>query len=465
METIKKFYLRAFYPTSIASLVYFRILFGVIMLWEVFRYFSHGWIHTYYIKPQFNFPYWGFTWIKPLLPTGMYAVWILIGICSILIALGLFYRLACICFFFLFSYIFLLSKSHYLNHFYFVILISFIMIFINPHRSFSLDAKRGAVENSDTILNWELWLIRFQMGVVYFFGGLAKIDPDWLSGIPLNKWINPHKSIPIIGDLLSHKLTPIILSWSGLFLDLLIVPALLYKKTRTLGLISLALFHISNHFLFKIGIFPWFSLGISFLFLASDFPLKIYEFFKKEQLRRPKLPKFKDYKSLTKKQKYLATTISLFVFYNCFMPLRHHFYKGDTHWTELGHSYAWRMKLRDKKVTDPVFYFYDRKTGDKWQEKASNRLSKRQWRIMGGHPEMIISYVDFLKRNYERRGRKNLRIRVKAYVSLNFRRKQRIIKKHYDLENASDCMFCNPDWINPLDETNKRSFKKVFSQF
>jgi vitamin K-dependent gamma-carboxylase len=435
------------------------------MLWEVLRYFSYGWINTYYIKPDFYFTYSGFHWVKPLVPAAMYTVWVLIGICSILIALGLFYRMACVLFFFLFSYIFLLSKAHYLNHFYFVILISFIMIFINPHRSFSLDIKRGAIKKSDTILNWELWLLRFQIGVVYFFGGLAKIDPDWISGVPLNKWINPHKSIPLIGDILSHKLTPLLLSWSGLFLDLFIVPALLYKRTRPFALLSLALFHISNHFLFKIGIFPWFSLGISFLFLASDFPLKIYEALKKVQLKRPKIPKVKKLSPLTKKQKYLATGISLFVLYNCLMPLRQHFYKGDTHWTELGHSYAWRMKLRDKKVYDPTFYFYDKATGDKWQEKASYRLRKRQWRIMGGHPEMILDYVSYLRKNYERKGRKNLRIRVKAYVSLNFRKKQRIIKKHYNLENISDCTFCNPDWINPLELDNKRSFKKVFNQF
>ncbi len=464
METIKKFYLQAFSPTSIASLVYFRILFGIIMLWEVLRYFGNGWIHTYYIKPQFNFTYHGFHWIKPLVPAGMYTVWILIGICSILIALGLFYRIACICFFFLFSYIFLLSKSHYLNHFYFVILISFIMIFINPHKSFSLDLRRGAVKESDTILNWELWLLKFQMGVVYFFGGIAKIDPDWISGVPLNRWINPQKFTPFIADILSHKLAPVFLSWSGLLLDLLVVPALLYKKTRPFALISLALFHISNHFLFKIGIFPWFSLGISFLFLASDFPLTFLEKIKKIQLKRPKLSRLKGASSLSQKQKSLAIGITFFILYNCLMPLRHRFYKGDTHWTELGHSYAWRMKLRDKKVFNPTFYFLDRDTGDKWEEKASNRLSKRQWRIMGGHPEMILSYVGFLKRNYAKRGRKNLRIRVKAYVSLNFRTKQRIIKKHYDLENLSDCTFCNPDWINPLKEDNKRSFKKAFNQ-
>ena len=34
-------------PVDAASLAFFRIAFGVMMLWEVWRYFSHGWIDFY----------------------------------------------------------------------------------------------------------------------------------------------------------------------------------------------------------------------------------------------------------------------------------------------------------------------------------------------------------------------------------------------------------------------------------
>ena len=33
-----------FKPVDISFLVFFRILFGGIMLWEVYRYFTYGWI-------------------------------------------------------------------------------------------------------------------------------------------------------------------------------------------------------------------------------------------------------------------------------------------------------------------------------------------------------------------------------------------------------------------------------------
>lgn len=40
-----------------ASLALFRILFGLVMVWEVIRYFQHGWIARYYIDPAFHFSY------------------------------------------------------------------------------------------------------------------------------------------------------------------------------------------------------------------------------------------------------------------------------------------------------------------------------------------------------------------------------------------------------------------------
>ena len=33
-----------FEPVDISFLVFFRVLFGGIMLWEVYRYFTYGWI-------------------------------------------------------------------------------------------------------------------------------------------------------------------------------------------------------------------------------------------------------------------------------------------------------------------------------------------------------------------------------------------------------------------------------------
>jgi len=57
---------RLFAPTDIASLVFFRILFGAVMLWEVWTSFSSGRIRRDFIDPSFHFTYSGFSWIKTL---------------------------------------------------------------------------------------------------------------------------------------------------------------------------------------------------------------------------------------------------------------------------------------------------------------------------------------------------------------------------------------------------------------
>ena len=46
-----------FQPVDIAILILFRIIFGSTLLWEVSRYFRHGWIEHYWISPSFNFSY------------------------------------------------------------------------------------------------------------------------------------------------------------------------------------------------------------------------------------------------------------------------------------------------------------------------------------------------------------------------------------------------------------------------
>jgi len=53
-------------PTDTASLVLLRIVVGLLMFWEMIRYYYNGWIRELYVKPQFHFQYEWFQWLKPL---------------------------------------------------------------------------------------------------------------------------------------------------------------------------------------------------------------------------------------------------------------------------------------------------------------------------------------------------------------------------------------------------------------
>lgn len=129
-----------FSRVDIASLVYFRVAFGLIMVWEVWRYFSHDWIRALYIDPPFTFKYYGFEWVEAWPGVGMYLHFAALGVLAAFIALGFLYRLSAALFFVGFTYVFLLDQSNFLNHFYLISLVSLLLVFVPAHRAFSLDA-------------------------------------------------------------------------------------------------------------------------------------------------------------------------------------------------------------------------------------------------------------------------------------------------------------------------------------
>ena len=77
-------------PVDAASLAVFRIGFGAILLWEVVRYFRHGWIQRYFVTPSFHFTYYGFDWVRPWPGAGMFVHFAVLGILALAVAVGLF---------------------------------------------------------------------------------------------------------------------------------------------------------------------------------------------------------------------------------------------------------------------------------------------------------------------------------------------------------------------------------------
>src|ERR1043165_2370195 len=85
-------------PVQIAPLITFRIVFGLLMFASLVRFWWRGWIDTVYIKPAFHFTYMGFDWVHPFSASGMYILFAIIVLSTLLITVGLFYRVAAIVF-------------------------------------------------------------------------------------------------------------------------------------------------------------------------------------------------------------------------------------------------------------------------------------------------------------------------------------------------------------------------------
>src|SRR5437588_4378584 len=222
----------AFAQVDIASLVFFLIAFCLLMTWQVWRYFSYHRIGQFWLEPPLLFKYYGFSWVHPWPGNGLYIHWAILGVLALFIAIGLFYRVSALLFFLGWTYIFLLDEAQWVNHTYLISLFSFLLIFVPANRVFSADAWLNPKRRSQTAPAWTLWLLRAQMGVVYFFAGVAKISPDWLRGEPMRAWLQHNIHSPLV-DRFSHaEWTPYAASYVGLLLDLLAVPLLLWRRTR-----------------------------------------------------------------------------------------------------------------------------------------------------------------------------------------------------------------------------------------
>ena len=93
-------------PVDIAALIVVRIAFGLLVLWEVMRFFTNDRIDYYFIEPSFNFTFFGWDWVRPWPGNGMYWHFIVLGACALGVALGAVYRLSALGVALGFSYVF-----------------------------------------------------------------------------------------------------------------------------------------------------------------------------------------------------------------------------------------------------------------------------------------------------------------------------------------------------------------------
>ncbi|HSH39806.1 MAG TPA: HTTM domain-containing protein [Chthoniobacterales bacterium] len=458
-----------FAPVDIAALIFFRIAFGMLMTWEVCRYFAYGWIGRYWIEPQFLFKYYGFSWVHPWPGNGMYIHWALLGVLAVFITTGFLYRFAVPLFFLLFTHSFLLDQALYLNHLYLVCLLALLLSFMPANRAFSIDAWLWPRIRSQVTPAWTLWMLRFQIGVVYFYGGVAKISPDWLRGEPMRAWLARRTDFPLIGQFFRQEWAAYFFSYGGLLLDLLIVPFLLWKRTRIAALIVAILFHIMNARMFQIGIFPWLGIAATAMFFPPDWPRRVLGWLRRSEGRASARPHLvvgmrrgsrraearpSETKTIESRlPKYWPAALALLAGYlavQVLLPLRHLLYPGRADWTYEGHRFSWRMKLHDRDAS-ARFYVID-ENGYRESEVSPRAFLRRlQASKMAARPDMILQFAHYLRDKLPRSGPKPLRVEARVLASLNGRKSQLLVDRNVNLAAEPRTLRHMP-WILPLTE-------------
>lgn len=424
---------------SAAPLAVFRMLFGLLMLASILRFWANGWIDKLYIQPQFFFSYQGFEWVKPF-GVWTYGLFVLAAVSALFVAIGFRYRLAIITFFLSFTYIELMDKTTYLNHYYFVSLMSFLLVFLPANAYYSVDAKLKPRVFQPKIPKWNVDAIKLLLGIVYFYAGLAKLNSDWLlHAMPLKIWLPSKAAIPLIGPLLTEEWMAYAMSWSGAIYDLSIPFLLLFRKTRWLGFVLVVVFHVFTRILFPIGMFPFIMIGSSLIFFSAPFHQSILQ--KLNGLGR--LIGFRTTRkahTISRKPKFqpvVVGVLALFFMVQIAMPFRFLLEKGELFWHERGYRFSWRVMLIEK-AGYAQFTLKDPETGNWFQVDNAEWLTSFQEKQMATQPDFILEYAEYLQEQYSYKWNKHPEVYVSNYVALNGRSSQPYVNPKIDLASGID---------------------------
>ncbi len=439
----------AYLPVDNASVTFFRIAFGGLMAAWAWNYLASGRVTRLYVEPAYHFTYYGFDWLAPWPGNGMYLHFAAIMVFAMMIAAGWFYRVAASGFAIAFIYVFLLDRTNYQNHYYLIGLFGCLLTLLPLHRNVSVDAWRKPAILTQRTPAWVLWAIRFHVGLPYFFGGLAKLTPDWLLGQPMGLFLSTKTDIPVIGSLFSWQAAGMASSWFGLLLDLFIVPALLWRRTRVLAYLLCVAFHLTNSILFQIHVFPWFMIVATTMFFDPAWPRKLLTVGRAEPT--PVLPKIAHQGSRQGPRRWILVAVAAYVLFQCVWPLRSRIYGGDTSWDERGHLFSWRMMLRAKEVglgyalVDPV-------SGRVANVDHKQFLDAEQSEKFGRDPELILLMAHFIADRFESEMGRRPQVYAFVLASLNGRKAQLMIDPNTDLAAQTRGPFVIRDWVVPLSE-------------
>jgi hypothetical protein len=390
-------------PVDAAWLAALRVLYGLSMVISMWRFIANGWIEPLFVRPRMFFKYWGFGWVDVLPAPGMHALVLALGGLALCVALGLAFRLTAPLFALGLIYLQLIDVSTYLNHYYLAALLALLLAVSPAHRLWSIDAWLARcfttvpAGHAVTVCAAWVYLFRFQIGVVYVFAGLAKLQSDWLvHAQPLRIWLAASTGLPLIGPLFTLSGVPLVLSWCGFLFDTTIVGFLLHARTRPYAYVAVLVFHALTRLLFPIGMFPVIMTLSALVFFSPVWP--------RELLRRWRLARAPGLPGSTQpraERKALTDRLSL-ALAACYcavqlaLPVRHLAYGGNVLWHEQGMRFSWRVMVR-AKGGGTTFAVHSARTNHTWHVSPRDYLTQMQENEMSSQPDLILQLAHHIR--------------------------------------------------------------------
>ena len=308
-------------PVHAPGLAAFRFVFAAAMAYDAFAMHARSEVDDFFCTPhRLTFAYRWTPFIAPLSCDAMLRLPHVIGAAAILFGTGLLPVVGLLAFAVAYTFLFLAEATRYVNHFYLYSMLGWLLL--------------GAALSSPSRLGfgcrrYQLYALRLQISFVYFFGGLVKLQREFLVELePLRSYVraaaahsadetaargrsrSPRLPLAAVGACAS---TCSRRSRCGRRAAL----ARLWRRARLPRPQPLVLFR-------TIGSFPLVSLATCALFLDAA-PAAA-------AAARPSR----------------ASLIPLYVTaahlgLQALVPLRHHWHSADVSWTRLGNEFGWRM--------------------------------------------------------------------------------------------------------------------------
>lgn len=347
---------------------------------------------------------------------------------AVLLALGIFPRIGACLFMLAFGYLFLIDMSWYNNHYYLWCLLAFLFVVVDTHNSYSIiDVFKR--DSNKQISKIAIQSSKILISIVYLYAAIVKINPDWLQGYPATLWFQNR-------GYENPNLYGMAMSYAGLFYDLL-MPFLLWTFPRKVWVaIPYFAFHITNSFMFNIGMFPFVMMAAWLLFAIPNLQFSTL---------------FADIKNTMRVQTTRMSLLILFILFNIIFPLRFLLYEGRTSWHRQGYYFSWRMMLDMTKSKDYLFKVVIPSKNIRYIVDIKSIMNKRQYANSYKDPYMIWyiaqSLVNDATKIYDI-NKNTVEVYNFSKVKLNQHPFMLLVDKSFDLSTSKYKVLSNNKFIN-----------------
>ncbi len=432
------------------SLVVVRVAFGLLMTVLAIKLLATGGVERLYLAQSLHVKYPLFGWVPDPTNLGMRLMLGLVAGSGLLVALGFLYRVAASVLFGCWGCVFFCDLTPYQNHDYLAVLLSFLFVLMPLNRALSLDARIRPAIACSTVPAWCLYVFRFQIAIVYLFGGIRKLNPDWLRGEPIRSMLHAEAfSHPLVGHRFFSESIVAAFAYGGLMLDLLIVPALLWRRTRLPAFVVSLVFHVTNAWLWDIDIFPWFMLAATLSFFPPDYPQRVVAWFRGRPAERRAVSPVARGERLSRDETLLVVLLALYAGVQLLLPCRPFLHPGHPLEQNQLLKFSWNMMLRLDDVR-LLFVVVDRDSGESREVDPQTILSPFQLGRMG-EPELVHQAAKYLARREREHGHENVAVHVRALQRVHARKWQVAYDPDVDLAALPQSLGVKA-WVLPFEE-------------